>query len=205
MRPGARFSLLCRALGVVFVAGFLAAAYTPLAEVCCERALLAPRIGPADAVVVLGSGVDPEGELTGSSQRKALQGIELHHEGLAPLLVFVGADSQEGEARRRFALELGVSGEAILTGSGAHTTRDEALQAAALLRPHGARRVLLVTGALHMRRAAGLFARAGLEVSPAPISDTYCREAIPEQRLVLATLLVREALALAYHHLAGYL
>jgi uncharacterized SAM-binding protein YcdF (DUF218 family) len=196
---------LCRVLGGAFVAAFLAAAFTPLAERWCERCLLEPRLEPADAIVVLGSGVGPDGGMTGSSQRKALAGIELHRKGLAPRLIFVGWESREAEARALLALELGVAAESILTASGARTTRDETELAAALLRASGAKRVLLVTGGLHMRRAAELFGRAGFAVAPAPVRDTHCREPVPEQRVSLAVALLRETVALAYYRLAGYL
>lgn len=199
------FSRVCRALGALFAAAFLAAAFTPLAERWCEGCLVPAQLGPADAIVVLGSGVGADGTLTGSSQRKALAGIDLYRKGLAPRLVFVGWEDREARARASLALGQGVAAEAILTGSGARTTRDEASHAAALLRASGARRVLLVTGGLHMRRARGLFERAGFQVAAAPIPDTDCHEGVPEHRVTLTLMLLRESAALAYHRLAGYL
>jgi uncharacterized SAM-binding protein YcdF (DUF218 family) len=196
---------LCRALGLLAVAGFVAVAYTPLSGAWCEQVLPARRLEPADAVVVLGAGINPSGVPSGSSELKALLGIELYRRRLAPLLVFVGAEGSEAEGRIRMALALGASPDAILTGSGARTTKDEADHAVALLRPHRARRILLVTGGLHMRRAADLFARAGFEVAPAPLDDTFCWESAPEERLALAYRLLREQLAISYYHLAGYL
>jgi uncharacterized SAM-binding protein YcdF (DUF218 family) len=199
------WSRLCRALGALATAALLAVAFTPLAERWCERCMLQERLEPADAIVVLGSGVGADGDMTGSSQRKALAGIELHRRGLAPRLIFVGWETREAQARARLALELGVGAEAILTAAGARTTRDEAEFAAALLRAAGATRVLLVTGALHMRRAAALFGRAGFVVAPAPVGDVYCRERVPEHRVGLAVALLREAAALAYYRVSGYL
>lgn len=204
MRGARAWPYLCRALGAGLTLAFLTAAFTPLAERWCERCLVPSRLAPADAIVVLGSGVGADGVLTGSSQRKALAGIELYRKGLAPRLIFVGWEGEVG-ARRALALGLGVGPEAILAGSGARTTRDEAERAGALLRGSGSRRVLLVTGALHMRRATLLFERAGFEVAPAPIPDTYCREPVPEHRVTLTIMLLRESAALAYYRLAGYL
>jgi uncharacterized SAM-binding protein YcdF (DUF218 family) len=204
-RRAAPWPRLCRALGAGLTLAFSAAAFTPLAERWCESCLVPPRLSPADAIVVLGSGVGADGVLSGSSQRKALAGIELYRKGLAPRLIFVGWEGREAAARRLLALELGVGPEAILVGPGARTTRDEAERAAALLRASGSRRVLLVTGGLHMRRAAGLFERSGFQVAPAPIPDIDCREGVPEHRITLAIMLLRESAAFAYYRLAGYL
>jgi len=196
---------LCRALGLFAVVGFLVAAYTPLAGTWCERALLGRRIDPADAVVVLGSGISPSGLPSPSSERKALLGIELFRKRLAPLLVFVGTEPSEAQGRTRIALQLGVPADAILTSSGARTTKDEADLVATMLKRRRARRVLLVTGGLHMRRAAQLFTRAGFTVSPAPLEDTFCWEASAEERIALAYQLLREQLAVSFYRLAGYL
>ncbi|HET7292891.1 MAG TPA: YdcF family protein [Vicinamibacteria bacterium] len=206
MRRLSAWPQLCRALGAAGTLAFSAAAFTPLAERWCELCLVPPRLSPADAIVVLGSGVGSDGALTSSGQRKALAGIELFRKGLAPRLVFLGWEERELEARRALALELGVAPEAILVGSSARTTRDEAERAAELLGRAGARRrVLVVTGRLHMRRAAGLFERSGFEVAPAPIADVYCRDPVPDSRLTLMVMLLRESAALAYYRLAGYL
>lgn len=47
-------------------------------------------------------------------------------------------------------------------------TGENAIYSAALLRPAGIRRILLVTDAMHMPRASATFARAGLDVVSAP-------------------------------------
>lgn len=205
MSRALRWPALCRALGALFLATFLALGYTSVSEAWCRMVVLPAQLGPADAIVVLGAGVTPDGSLTSSSERKANAGIELRRKGLAPLLVFVGAARLEGERRARLARELGVPSEKILTAFGARTTRDEAQRVARLLRPSGARRILLVTGGLHMRRAIGLFAKQGLDAAPAPINDTQCWEPVAEQRIMLAIQLLRELLATSYYRLAGSL
>jgi uncharacterized SAM-binding protein YcdF (DUF218 family) len=63
--------------------------------------------------------------------------------------------------------ELGVPDEAIVRQQG-HTrnTREEAAAAARLVRERGWKRVGVVTSAWHMRRALGLFRRAGVDAVP---------------------------------------
>jgi uncharacterized SAM-binding protein YcdF (DUF218 family) len=94
---------------------------------------------------------------------------------------------------------LGIPSAAILTGDEMWTTRDEADGVRRLLAPKGARKVLLVTGGLHMRRARWLFERAGFEVFPAPLPDASCESIGPESRMGLTLSLLQEWLARAYN------
>lgn len=196
-----------RLLGGTALAAFVLCAFTPLPNAVCRRetTVAAPR--PAQAIVVLGSDMTREGMLSASSLRRALQGILLYRQGLAPWLVFLGPRTVSGhsqsEARAALALEFGIPAGAILTGDRMWTTRDEAVGVKALLAPKGARTILLVTGALHMGRARRLFERAGFEVIPAPLRDASCESVDPEARLGIAMSLGQEYLARAYNGVAS--
>lgn len=197
-----------RLAGGAGVALFAALAFTPLPSLL-HRVLIAPAPPPepAQAIVVLGAATD-DGVLTDQSLRRALGGIALFRRGLAPLLVMLGdggAEPTEAEVRRRLAADLGVPPAALLAEARALTTRDEARLSWEALAPRGARRILLVTGAEHMPRAADLFRRAGFEVVPAPVEDLPVRPRSPEKRLEMARVLLRELLARAYNRVAGYL
>ncbi len=67
-----------------------------------------------------------------------------------------------------FLLDLGVPASAMLLEDRRLTTGENARLTAALLRPQGVDTVILVTSALHMRRARAEFELAGLKVIPAP-------------------------------------
>jgi uncharacterized SAM-binding protein YcdF (DUF218 family) len=71
----------------------------------------------------------------------------------------------------------------LLEGSST-TTTENAADTARLLLPRGVRRILLVTSALHMRRARGLFERAGFEVVPAPTDIEVARRPFEWRDLV---------------------
>jgi uncharacterized SAM-binding protein YcdF (DUF218 family) len=198
-----------RGIGGATVALFLALAFTPLAN-RLHGVLVPPAAPPepAAAIIVLGSGVD-NGVLTDSSLRRALDGVVLFRQGLAPLLVMLGPGSRgkpsEADVRVRLAQDLGVPAAALLADPRGRTTRDEARVSWEDLAPRGMRRILLVTGSEHMPRAAALFRRAGFEVVEAPVEELSPTVGQPQERLELARVLLRELIARAYYRAAGYL
>ena len=202
-----RFPRALRLIGAATLALFAAVAFTPLANALHGRLAARPQIGRADAIVVLGAGVSTTGTLSDSSLRRAVHGIELQRRALAPVLVMLGPSSWPvGEApiRGTLARAMGVPQERIRLVTGGRTTREEAERTREELGPD-VRRILLVTGAIHMTRARSLFERAGFTVLPAPVEDTSGGGISPEARLALALRMGEELLAQLYHRLAGYI
>lgn len=66
----------------------------------------------------------------------------------------------------------GIPDDALLLECASRTTADNARLTAALLAPHAVRSVWLVTQPFHGRRAAHLFARAGLDAHVWHIADS---------------------------------
>jgi uncharacterized SAM-binding protein YcdF (DUF218 family) len=200
--------VVTRLLGAVTLLALVLAAFTPLPNVALRRFGAAPRLERADAIVVLGSGVRPAGDLTDASLRRLLHGLALYHRGLAPLLVVSGPVNRAGivEARVRaeLARTLGVPASAIVTVEGALTTQEEGRDVATALRPRGARRVLVVSDALHLVRAVGVFERAGFVAFAAPSDEMSDTDEKPEDRVQLTRHVMREVLARVYYRAAGY-
>ena len=196
-----------RLLGLAGVVGFLVAAFTPLAHVVNVAIAVEPRLVPSDAIVVLGSAISPSGMLSVESARRTYHSIDLFRRDLAPRLVLLGGSRAggrtEAEVRASLARLHSIPPEAILTETGARTTREEASRVKTLLQSRGVRTVLLVTNAGHLVRARSLFERAGFDVRPAP-SDTFADPESPEARLELTRLLLRELLGWLYYRIAGY-
>ena len=205
MSLGSTWTRLCRVLGAALLGVVVVSGFTPLPNALCRATVVPPRLEPAEAIVVLGSGVGPDGVLTPSSQRKAFEGILLYGRGLAPRLVLLGAQRREAEVRASLARELGVPADAILADGGVTTTKEEADLTTALLRPLAIRRILLVTGGHHMRRAKQLFEGRGFEVAPAPIAGTPCHMTNPEQRMAITVDVLQEFLARHYYRAAGFI
>jgi uncharacterized SAM-binding protein YcdF (DUF218 family) len=138
----------------------------------------------AHAIVVLSSGrLQPPGDSSitewGDADR-FYGGIDLYRAEKAPLLIFTGGwlpwqpnVRPEGEVLVDYALDLGVPRDRILTTGKVSNTDEESRAIAKLLAdqypPGVTRRVLLVTSAIHMRRAQLLFSRAGIESFAFPV------------------------------------
>lgn len=187
LAAGARAVRRRRGLWLIAAAlGWLSIWSTPLASDSLRGWLedaAGPRsieaLAPAQAIVVLGGsirGPRPPQRLypdLGASADRLWHAARLHRAAKAPLLVLSGGTVHEGEvpeaeAMRQFLVELGVPGSAMVLEPASVTTGQNAAFSAQLLRQRDVRQVLLVTSALHMRRASGLFERAGIRVVAAP-------------------------------------
>lgn len=181
----------------------------------------------ADAIVVLGGGLQPPVpprravEVSEAGDR-VLEAARLWHEERSAVVVASGGRFDRTARPRAEAADaaellqvLGVPAEAILEQPGTRTTHEEAIAVRRLLAARGIDRILLVTSALHMRRACALFRAQGLEVIPAP-TDFVAVEVEERSRamgaltllpraesLVLTTRALHEWLGLAAARLAG--
>jgi uncharacterized SAM-binding protein YcdF (DUF218 family) len=203
------WTCLWRSIGALALLGFVLTVFTPLPNQLF-RWLSAPAAdGPADAVVVLGAGVAPDGSLSEESLRRAIHGILLYQARRAPVLVFSGPSFErspvEAQVRAAMAKAFGVPPGAIVTEPTANTTREEALRIGTLLRPRQVQQILLVTNSLHMQRARPLFERAGFHVIPGSVDSISAQARSPEGRLQLMRWVLGEAMALVYYRLAGYI
>ena len=204
---------LTRVAGALVVALFLAAIFTPAPSVLGYWTSVAPRVEPAEAIVVLGAGAStPPGILDGPSLRKTIYGIRLYQRGLAPRLVLSGGSddgARPGEASLRVELarDMGVPPEAILAEihrrpAGRPSTHEETAHLEKMLSSRNIRTILLITDSQHMRRARKLFREAGFSVLPAPIDEASLDASAPEERLKLMRWIGQEWLARLYYAVA---
>ena len=134
----------------------------------------------ADAIVVLGGGGEPSRYEVGNlhltfSGDRLITGLELARLGKAGTLVVSGSGGTldgtpqvEGDLVRDWIVQRKLVDVPVLSLGHRANTHDEADHVRALIREHGWRRVLLVTSAFHMHRAAAVFRSAGIDVIPAP-------------------------------------
>ena len=134
----------------------------------------------ADAVVVLGGGIDaeppgwPYPDLRAAADR-VWHAARIYHAGKAPRVIvsggaqpWLGERGPEAGAMRRLLVDLGVPDEALRFEARSRSTRENAVHTAELLARLGLTRVLLVTSALHMPRALASFRAVGVDAVPAP-------------------------------------
>lgn len=137
-------------------------------------------IPTAQALVLLGGGITPAPRLmtSGSNLGEAADRIwwaaKLYHAGKAPVVVLSGGSdprvsaTSEAQAMHEVMRDLGVPAHVMMLEERSRNTRQNAKQVWDLLQPNGIRHIVLVTSAMHMRRAVSLFEAQGFEVTAAP-------------------------------------
>lgn len=171
-------------------------------------------------VVVLGGGTAPRpgrsafDQLTAASLQRTLEGVRLARAWPDAVLLFSGDDGRSApsaaERMAEVARALGVDPERIELD---RESRNTAAQARTLGPRLADGPVVLVTSALHMRRALALFRARGLDPVPAPTdfldlepSPYGPRAWLPDARvLARVTALAHERLGLLWARLRGQL
>ena len=131
----------------------------------------------ADAVVVLGSGVldlswvPAPAQPSETAVSRAITGISLAKQQGLPLVLSGGSgeiapgSAREADTLAELATRFGIPREQIKTEGLSRNTQENASMVRALLPGD---RIVLVTSAFHMRRAAACFKKQGFTVLPAP-------------------------------------
>ena len=129
---------------------------------------------PADAIVILGAQVGPDGQAGPNLRARTLHAVSLFQRGLAPYIICTGGYDGDRHSAAAVACDLaiaqGVPAEKVLLADGSMTTREDAARAADLMAAHGWQTAILVSHPLHLERARSLFEAEGLTVYPSPTS-----------------------------------
>jgi len=136
--------------------------------------------GERTAIVLLAGGMRtdvaaaPASErLTGPTVQRVIGAARLYREVGASLVLVSGGHAVVGDGMRELLVRLGVPSEAVAVERDSLDTKQNAERARDALRAGGFARVVLVTSALHMRRASWEFERAGLPVVEAPVDFAF--------------------------------
>jgi uncharacterized SAM-binding protein YcdF (DUF218 family) len=160
-------------LAAAVACGLVIAMFTPIGialTVPLERRFtLSPSDSQADGIILLAGGT-----MSGFAAVAALS----QHYPKARIIFsgFIATDSEYDMIKKAFSL-FGGDPARIYMEPRPRTTFEDALYAAALLKPKPTERWLLVTQAMHMPRAVGCFRIAGFQVEPYPVefktNDTH--------------------------------
>lgn len=137
------------------------------------------RPADAEAIVVLGgylrppSAQRPKAQLGWDSLSRCLLAADLYRQGPACPLLLTGGQMDPtkpgptiSQAMEDFMSQYGIPPESLLLDVESQSTFENAEAARAILEPLGIHRVLLVTDAIHLRRAKLCFEQQGFEVVP---------------------------------------
>ena len=116
---------------------------------------------PPHGIILLGGG--------GSSGIEAVSTLSKDYPKARVIFSGFSATAPTDEFLLRYFAFLGGDPARIYMESRPRTTSEDALYAAAVLKPKPNERWLLVTSALHMPRAVGCFRTAGFQVEPYPV------------------------------------
>jgi uncharacterized SAM-binding protein YcdF (DUF218 family) len=189
----------------------------PVPEVDCILILsggILPRIPPRTTVEVAEAG------------DRVLYGAHLFRDGKAPRIICTGnvatgglSDHPESESMAELMESLGVPKEVITTESKSEDTHQHTQNLRPLFQEQGFKRILLVTSAMHMPRALGVFKRCcpGIDFIAAP-TDFHATQKRPSawyrhltgiiptpSHLVAFTEAAHEYAGIAYYKLRGWM
>ncbi|MGH9459973.1 MAG: YdcF family protein [Vicinamibacteria bacterium] len=185
-------------------------AYTPLSPWLAKDLIRRDALQTADAVFVLGSRLQMDGDLDDEAVSRLLHGLELVQQGHAPRLVLSELRPpfpSHSEAARRFMDGLSIEQEILSVGE-ASNTRTEAVAVAALYRERGWNRLLVVTAPLHSRRACASLEHEGVTVVCSPsVERSFDLETLdePDGRLRAFSSIMHEKLGIWVYARRGWL
>lgn len=190
----------------------LLVAASPLPSLVARAWAVSGAPTKADAIVVLGGGSAWPGVLLCSSLMRLQHGVWLYHEGYVPRLIVSGgaaprdgAIPSEAELMRQMALAMGVQPGDIVVEDRSSRTYENGREVAAIMRREGWRSALLVTDAVHMRRARLVFQRLGILAYPAPSHTPSVQASTPGRGFALLEQVGYEMIATAIYKLRGWL
>jgi uncharacterized SAM-binding protein YcdF (DUF218 family) len=141
-----------------------------------------PANGAPDVIVVLGGVINPDISIARSqvalteAAERMTTAVKLARRYPAARIVFTGGNADvfvpgpsEANFATRFWEDLGVSPDRIFLEKRSRNTAENAAFTKRLIAPKQGERWLLITSAMHMPRAMGVFRKAGLPVDAYPV------------------------------------
>ena len=159
---------------------------------------------PADAAVIFGAKVYPDGRPCAALVDRMETGIDLFHDGLVGHLILTGAVDPNGQSEpqvmRDYARSRGVPASRIILDEQGVNTRASALNAGVIQRQFGFERLLAVTQYFHCARVKMIFDREGTSCYTVPTCSRASASSGGPARLSRESFfLLREAIAFPFY------
>lgn len=136
-------------------------------------------VEPADVAIVLGAAVYHDRPSPVFAER-IKHGIDLYRHGKVGRLIFTGgygtgARYAEAAVARRYAIGAGIPAQAILIETRSRTTRQNLVEAHAIMQTEGLRTALIISDPLHLKRSLRMAAELGISARAAPTPTSRYR------------------------------
>jgi uncharacterized SAM-binding protein YcdF (DUF218 family) len=207
---GRRFFWAVNLLLWITLGAILIIAFTPLTRYLLKPLAVKEDIRPADAIVVLGAGIDKGRYLTFVSSHRLVRGAQLYYEGMAKKIIFSGGippemNVAEGAVLAQEARRLHIPSEDILIEKKSRRTYEQAVEIKKMAEPRRWQSLVLVTSFSHMKRAIHVFEKMGFKVYPAPADPLEKYAQGPLDRLILFGRILHEYGAMIYYRIRGWI
>ena len=179
-----------------------------------ESSYSIPKNPKGDVIVLLGGGVIEDApDMTGvgapsnGMYPRLVAAVRLHKMLKIPVIISGGKvfnKSSEAVVIKRFLTDLGVPASKILTEEESNDTLENALNTKTLMFIHGFKKPILLTSALHMRRAELCFKVAGVFVQPYPVGFKTVQDKKYKWHHFLPYASNMHDISMAMHEYAGF-
>lgn len=194
--------------GLAFL--WIAVSYGPVSRLLLAGLVRSDTLGPADAVLVLSSRMQADGDPTSPQLSRFLRGLEIVADGHAPRLM-ISELPPPYAAQKPFAQALLAKFKPdveLVVLQPVRNTHDEAVMAAEYLKARGLKRIIVTSSPTHTFRAAALLEMLGLEVMASPAKETrFDLETLDraEERLQSFGSIIHERLGIFVYRQRGWI
>lgn len=162
---------------------------------------------PVDAIVVLGA-AQYDGRPSAQLAARLDHAVELWNDELAAHVMVTGGKLEgdrftEAEASRRYLIDAGVPGEAILMEDDGRNTFDSLEAAAEILLVDGLNEVLLVTDPFHTKRSELIAEEVGLDAWSSPTPTSVVGRWTSARRQMIEAAGISVARVIGFERLSG--
>lgn len=189
---------------------WLAVTYGPVSRLLATGLVRSDALRPSDAVLVLSSRMQADGDPTSVQLARLYRGLELVKDGHAPRLMISELPppyARQGPFARAMLARFAPEVELVVL-SPVRNTHDEAVMAADYLKARSLKRIIVTSSPTHTFRAAAVLEALDLDVMASPARETrFDLETLdqPEERLASFGSIIHERLGIVVYRRRGWM